>query len=174
MARVGLNKQNSLCIVPARGQAAAEEPDIMRRIIATAVLLAFSPAGGTVQAASDNYARVPELNVKQSCSDAEKFSSQGEQKGVAYKGCMQDEQAAKDQLAKRWSSFKSRDRLTCVEQARTPNPSYVEVLTCLEMNSGGMISNGRPTGPQIGGPLAPGLDKTNGPSTAPASPEAPK
>lgn len=102
---------------------------------------------------------VPELNVKGSCSDAQKFST-GDDKNLAFKGCMQDEMNAKDQLAKRWASFKPKDRQDCVEQARAPSPSYVEVLTCLEMDSGAMSN--APTGrgsssSQIGGPVAPGL-----------------
>ena len=102
---------------------------------------------------------VPALNVKGSCSDAQKFST-GDDRANAYKGCMQDEMAAKDQLNKRWSSFKPKDRSNCVEQSRNPSPSYVEVLTCLEMDSDAIRNaprvDGKPV-PQIGGPVAPGL-----------------
>lgn len=102
---------------------------------------------------------VPELDVKGSCSDAQKFST-GDDKNNAYKGCMQDETAAKGELQKRWSSFKPKDRSNCVEQARAPSPSYVEVLTCLEMDTDAMSHapkvDGKPV-PQIGGPVAPGL-----------------
>ena len=109
----------------------------------------------------------PELNVKGSCSDAQKFST-GDDKNNAYKGCMQDEMAAKDQLNKRWSSFKPKDRSDCVEQARAPSPSYVEVLTCLEMDSDAMGNapkvDGKPV-PQIGGPVAPGLSTGPVPTT---------
>ena len=112
---------------------------------------------------------VPDLNVKGSCADAQKFSS-GVDKNNAYKGCMQDEMAAKDQLAKRWSQFKPKDRSDCVEQAREPSPSYVEVLTCLEMDSDAMRNapkvDGKPV-PQIGGPVAPGLNGGAG-AAAPA------
>ena len=110
---------------------------------------------------------VPNLDVRGSCSDAQKFSS-GDDKNMAFKGCIQDEMSAKSELAKRWSSFKTTDRSNCVEQARFPSPSYVEVLTCLEMDSDAMKSNARPFGkssPQIGGPAAPGLG-----SSPPAAP----
>ena len=113
---------------------------------------------------------VPDLNVKGSCSDAQKFST-GDDRANAYKGCMQDEMAAKDQLNKRWTSFKSKDRSNCVEQSRTPSPSYVEVLTCLEMDTDAIRNaprvDGKPV-PQIGGPVAPGLPTGPVPST-PAS-----
>lgn len=110
---------------------------------------------------------VPELNVKGSCADAQKFST-GDDKKTAYNGCMQDEKNAKDQLAKRWSSFKPKDRSNCVEQSRNPSPSYVEVLTCLEMDTDAMNNapkvDGQPV-PQIGGPVAPGLSTGPVPST---------
>jgi hypothetical protein len=101
---------------------------------------------------------VPSLDVKGSCADAQKFST-GDDKNTAYKGCMQDESNAKAELARRWSTFKVKDRSNCVEQARFPSPSYVEVLTCLEMDSDAMTmprADGK-TSPQIGGPVAPGL-----------------
>lgn len=121
---------------------------------------ALSPADARGRRQQEDRSGVPDLNVKGSCMDAQKFSSGGSDKNVAFKGCMQDELAAKDQLAKRWSTFKSKDRQNCVEQARAPSPSYVEVLTCLEMDSDAMTSaprvDGKPV-PQIGGPAAPGL-----------------
>jgi len=115
---------------------------------------------------------VPELDIKGSCSDAQKFSSGSDNKNSAYKGCMQDEMNAKSELAKRWSSFNGKDRQNCVDQSRQPSPSYVEVLTCLEMDTDAMRNapkvDGRPV-PQIGGPVAPGLPApgTAAPSAAP-------
>ena len=130
---------------------------------------AFAPADARTRRTSRPTENgVPSLDVRGSCSDAQKFST-GDDKNMAYKGCMQDEQSAKDELARRWSSFKSADRSNCVEQARFPSPSYVEVLTCLEMDSGSIRSAPQAdskSGPQIGGPVAPGL--TN---TPPASPQ---
>ena len=103
---------------------------------------------------------VPYLDVKTSCSDAQKFSSGTSDKDTAFKGCMQDETNAKNELSERWSQFKGKDKQDCVEQSRNPSPSYVEVLTCLEMDSDSMRNaptvNGKPV-PQIGGPIAPGL-----------------
>lgn len=133
----------------------------VRGFIVTALLTASS-----AQARPRSYNGVPDLDVKGSCSDAQKFSAQGDDKGVAYKGCMQDESNAKSELAKRWSSFKAADKTSCVEQARAPSPSYVEVLTCLEMDTDSM-NTGRANTPQIGGPSAPGLSN-------PSTPTAPK
>ena len=118
---------------------------------------------GSAQAAPRSRDGVPELNVKESCGDAQKFSSQSDNKGNAFKGCMQDEMAAKDQLAKNWNKFKPYDKQSCVEQARAPSPSYVEVLTCLEMNTGN-ISTGERQLPQTGGPQPAGLANPNAPA----------
>ena len=128
------------------------------------ILLAAGLAGSAASAATPTYNKVPDLDVKTSCSDAQKFSSGSGTQDSAFKGCMQDEMNAKDQLAKRWSAFKPKDKQTCVEQARAPSPSYVEVLTCLEMDTGA-INNGNGGNPatQIGGPQAPGLSKPGAP-----------
>ncbi len=107
-------------------------------------------SGGTSWAKSHgNTNGVPFLDVKSSCTDAQKFSSQGDDKNVAFKGCMQDEMSAKDTLTKQWTTYKPKDKTSCVEQARAPSPSYVEVLTCLEMNSG-VVGTNRPQ-PKVGG-----------------------
>lgn len=104
-----------------------------RIALASVVLVGLSV---TAAAAAD---RVPDLNVKQSCREAQAVSADGESRDTSngqpdtYKACMQDEQQARDQLAQRWSKFKPSNRQNCVAQAN-PSPSYVEILTCLEMN----------------------------------------
>jgi len=138
------------------------------RAVIVAIALGGSLAwASSARAAPKPQGGVPYLDVKGSCADAQKFGAQGQDKDVAYKGCMQDEMAAKSQLAKRWSSFKSADKQTCVEQARQPSPSYVEVLTCLEMDTDGMNAGGGKGHPQIGGPTPTGLPKTDATSDAP-------
>lgn len=128
-------------------------------IILAAALL--DPAA-SAQARSRNHdGGVPNLDVEGSCQDAQKFSS--DDKNMAYKGCMQDESNAKAELVKKWSSFKPRDRRNCVEQARFPSPSYVEILTCMELDVDATGHAGRIDGkpvPQIGGAVAPGLAGT--------------
>ena len=48
--------------------------------------------------------------------------------------CMQDEQAARDQLAKLWPQFAQSDASRCVQITTSPAAaaSYVELLTCLQ------------------------------------------
>lgn len=74
---------------------------------------------------------VPKLDVAQSCREAQAIA--GEDNGLTYKGCMQDETDAQKQLAQKWSKFKAEDRRNCLGQGVAPLPSYVEILTCLEM-----------------------------------------
>ena len=133
-------------------------PSTRIAIVGAVAMSAGLAAGAQARSPHGEGGGVPALDVKTSCSDAQKFSSDNGKS--AFRGCMQDEANAKAELAKRWASFRPRDRQDCVEQARTPSPSYVEVLTCLEMNVDAIRNapkvDGKPV-PQIGGPVAPGL-----------------
>lgn len=54
--------------------------------------------------------------------------------GRSTSSCADDERQAQAALDRRWASFPATDRTTCVEGARLGGPpSYVQVLTCLEM-----------------------------------------
>ena len=48
--------------------------------------------------------------------------------------CMQDEQAARDQLAKQWREFKQADAARCVQitTSRAAAANYTELLSCLQ------------------------------------------
>ena len=76
--------------------------------------------------------RVPDLNFEPICRDGE-----AQKLGVKDDSaiCMRDQKAARDQLAQKWDQFDSADRTRCVRMSTTERTaSYVEVLTCLEMN----------------------------------------
>lgn len=48
--------------------------------------------------------------------------------------CLEDEQSARAELEKKWSSFTDGDRGQCIGEATAGgNPSYVDLLTCLEL-----------------------------------------
>lgn len=80
---------------------------------------------------------VPTLNVEQVCQG---IAQQG---GVSFhdadvadekKNCLDSEQAIRDELVKRWSSFLPADRADCTNEATMGgDSSYTELLTCLEM-----------------------------------------
>jgi hypothetical protein len=75
---------------------------------------------------------VPRFDVARSCNEAQAYT--GDDKNLAYRGCMKDENEARAELARKWAHFKPGDRKDCVEQGAAPVPSYVELLTCLEMS----------------------------------------
>jgi len=80
-------------------------------------------------------AAIPQADIKKICQTAQ-VDSLPEDRANALRGCIADEQSAKDQLRQEWGRFSSTDRANCVE---TPGMqfSYVELLTCLEMQKGG-------------------------------------
>jgi hypothetical protein len=98
----------------------------MRLILMGLIFSALISSNGPVLAAD----KVPKLDVKSSCRAAQAY---GDNQAVAYQGCMDDETQAYNQLVKKWSHYKPADRNDCVGQVANLIPSYVEVLTCLEM-----------------------------------------
>jgi len=74
---------------------------------------------------------VPTFDVHPTCGDAAPAAATGERGSDV---CVRGELAARDQLTKQWKQFPTGDRARCVQlAAMTHMPSYVEVLTCLEM-----------------------------------------
>jgi hypothetical protein len=70
---------------------------------------------------------VPKFDVARECR------SEGGSKAVLEK-CIEDESAARDQLQPLWIQSSTADKATCVgETSIDGTPSYVELLTCLEM-----------------------------------------
>jgi len=52
----------------------------------------------------------------------------------SFEACMKDEQSARAQLAASWDRFTGPQRDNCVQTESTGgSPSYVELLTCLQM-----------------------------------------
>lgn len=76
---------------------------------------------------------VPRFDVARSCREAQAYF--GDDKNLAYRGCMKDENDARAELGRKWTNFKPSDRKDCVAQCAAPVPSYVELLTCLEMSA---------------------------------------
>jgi hypothetical protein len=47
--------------------------------------------------------------------------------------CMNDEKAAHEKLMSRWAQFASADKDNCEATTRAAGPSYMALLTCLEI-----------------------------------------
>jgi hypothetical protein len=92
----------------------------------------FMPAmivtGQLVFAVAD---RIPQVNFERTCREA----TSGELAVTdRFSVCMQDESAARNELAKSWNGFDAEDRTRCARMATTgQSASYIELLTCLEL-----------------------------------------
>ena len=74
---------------------------------------------------------VPKLNVTTSCEAAAKYSVVA---GRDNGSCLGDERDAQSTLAKNWSKYNTADKTQCVGTVTTGGPpSYVELLSCLEI-----------------------------------------
>jgi hypothetical protein len=105
------------------------EESRMQGIVARLIWIALLVLPDLAAAKPDG---VPRFDVARSCEDARPFI--GNDQKLAYKGCMKDENDARAKLAQKWAHFKPGDRKDCVAQGAAPVPSYVEILTCLEMS----------------------------------------
>src|SRR5882757_1737052 len=75
--------------------------------------------------------KAPDLDFDPVCRSAasESLGSKNE-----YQICIKSESVARDELAKKWSEFESADRVRCIRLSTMSRiASYIEVLTCLEM-----------------------------------------
>ena len=54
-------------------------------------------------------------------------------KGKPYQSCVKEERDARTQLYSQWATFSEQSRSTCVQELSIEAPSYVDVLTCLQM-----------------------------------------
>jgi hypothetical protein len=79
-------------------------------------------------------ASLPTTSLESVCEGA-KVGSLPEDQASAFQVCVQDEKAARDELQKKWGHFSVSMRETCAEPAGVMF-SYVELLTCLEMQPG--------------------------------------
>jgi hypothetical protein len=96
--------------------------------------------------------QVPTLDVGPGCRAAVDVS------GISTpeQSCLNDEQAARNDLAKEWSQFPASDKTLCLDQTKDYNPSYVELQTCLELLRDARIPY-KPSEPP------PGLSSSDGP-----------
>jgi hypothetical protein len=75
---------------------------------------------------------LPKFDVKATCRRAQPLSA-GD-KG-AFQSCIDDEVRAQKDLSRNWFSFRAASRATCAQETRIGGgPSFVELLTCLELD----------------------------------------
>lgn len=84
----------------------------------------------------DQQARqVPKVDIENTCRAGESVLSglsSADSSRTNYDACMDSEQGARNQIIKDWTTFSAAEQTRCV-QPKSYLPSYVEWLTCLEM-----------------------------------------
>lgn len=72
---------------------------------------------------------VPRFDVEPSCKGGLNSPGLNER----YSQCLAEEKQAQQQLEQTWATWNVGDRVQCTGTARMGAPSYVELLTCLQM-----------------------------------------
>ena len=97
------------------------------RATLTGGLIGATMAGGLALAAVD---AVPTFNVEPSCRAAAVQAASPNYVSV----CRNTEQKARDEMQRQWPHFDTADKAQCVPAAMAGgNPTYTELLTCIEM-----------------------------------------
>jgi hypothetical protein len=81
--------------------------------------------------------QVPTFNVERSCKGAVAATA-GMTDTQSFSACMAEESEARNQLGPIWQSFSAAHRTRCTAEASGQGlASYVELLVCLQLASGG-------------------------------------
>ena len=82
-------------------------------------------------------ADVPKVDIRKTCEIGASAMVQLTPDSTAKRDvdvCLNSEQSARDQILKNWSGYSSGEKAQCI-QPSVYLPSYIEWLTCLEMES---------------------------------------
>ena len=98
----------------------------------TASLIGATMAGGLALAAADG---VPTFNVDPSCRAAAHQAATPNAASPDYVSvCRNSEQKARDEMQRQWPQLSAADKAQCVSATTVGgNPTYTELLTCLEL-----------------------------------------
>jgi hypothetical protein len=117
---------------------AAAKSHAVRRLAAGPFALVLS-VGWFACIADTANAQIPTIDIQATCRAAAAVMLNLAVGGEGRTGpndeqiCIESENKARDQIIKGWSTFQASDREGCI-QTRVYLPSYVEWLTCFEMN----------------------------------------
>jgi hypothetical protein len=93
-------------------------------------------------------ASMPATNIDNACQATKTGAAPSDQKN-AFESCVHDESAARDERKQKWGSFSVASKNDCAEPKGGPF-SYVELLTCLEMQPGSDFAAPKPMAPETG------------------------
>lgn len=108
--------------------------------------------------------KMPKLDVESSCREAKIYGMTNPEE--TFKNCMLDEEDARKQLEQHWSHYKPATKRNCLAAGAQPSPSYVELLTCIEVTEETLTP---PTG-GMGVPVVPAGKLGSPPPRPPLSP----
>ena len=85
---------------------------------------------------------IPKLDVAATCKGSVEADKQsGLDLPQSFDKCMSDENTARQQLSPIWSSYSPDVRIRCEGEASAAgNPSYVDLLICLQMTDGSVTT----------------------------------
>lgn len=96
----------------------------------------------------------PKLGVEATCKSAERVQRTLSD-NVSKDACLNSERGAENDLKKRWDEFPAAAKSQCTQQFQAGGfPSYVELITCLELASGtvpAQPAQGQPARSDVGG-----------------------
>src|SRR5256885_1432868 len=114
-----------------RRQWGADEPEPSRRPEMPISFSMIILSSQLVIAVAD---QVPKFDIAKSCK-LDVAATTGLTANQPVKSCMNDEQKAQQQLATQWSTFPAANKAQCGSmEAIGDTPSYVSLLTCLQMD----------------------------------------
>ncbi len=134
----GLNEKTTTVAAPAGPASALAEtvqaPNPGAQIAGARQRLAESNEAGRQkdEAARRAQAAIPSIDVGRTCRGSGGTLLGNAPTDSEVKQCMATEQSAREQIAGQWGEYTARDKARCV-QTGVYLPSYVEWLTCLEM-----------------------------------------
>ena len=82
---------------------------------------------------------LPNIDLPKNCRAEEKAIPPGPENQHIYENCMRDEQAAREDIAKKWPSLPAAARATCAEMGSLVG-SYIEIAVCIDIDTGSLTS----------------------------------
>lgn len=98
---------------------------------------------------------VPDLDVEKTCQSAQVANTSISDR-ANYDGCLRSEREAKREAERHWGNYTPAAKRQCENQFKAGGyPSYVEMVTCLELASGTVPTQSPEGGQALGGPGSP-------------------
>ncbi|GJE12281.1 MULTISPECIES: hypothetical protein [Methylobacterium] len=98
---------------------------------------------------------VPTLDVEKTCRSSQVANTSISDQ-ANYDGCLRSEREARKEAERHWATYSPAAKRQCQDQFKAGGyPSYVEMVTCLELASGTVPTQSDAGGRAVGGPGSP-------------------